>query len=100
AALALLGSACAKDLDTTRSPAPRGTIGEELFGVICDRVGAQALHEDLTGASFQGVCHKDLNGDYDDAVDERFLPAPKAGAVDVEGKSVSVDEQQKNRDYA
>src|SRR6516164_6207974 len=52
---------CAPDLPETPRPV-RGSIGVELFGVICDRVGAQALPEDLTGQSFKGVCHKDAGG--------------------------------------
>lgn len=70
---ALFGSGCATD----EAPPPRpvhGSIGEETFGVICDRVGAQALSEDLTGDSYRGVCHRDAAGHYADAVDESRLP--------------------------
>jgi hypothetical protein len=96
-----MGAGCAKDLDTSRQPAPRGSIGEELYGVICDRVGSQALHEDMTGASFEGICHKNLaTGAYQDKVNEQLLPPPTEGAVDIKGKRVSVDDQTKNRAYA
>ncbi len=97
---ALTSSACAKDLDTSRSPPARGTIGEELFGVICDRVAAQAIREDLTGASYQPLCHKDANGQYADTVDQSILPQPTEGAVNQHGDPVSLEDQQKNRDYA
>ncbi|MEO7109731.1 MAG: hypothetical protein ABI183_04795, partial [Polyangiaceae bacterium] len=71
--LVLLATACS-DFDTTRSTPPRGTIGEELYGVVCDRVAAEALREDLSGASYQGVCHKDASGSYADAIDVSRLP--------------------------
>jgi hypothetical protein len=93
-------AACANDFDTTRSPAPRGTIGEELYGVLCDRVGAQALHEDLTGGSFKGVCHKDATGAYADKVDDTTLPPAVEGAVDREGNVIPVDQQNANRAHA
>ena len=38
-----------------RRPPPRGSLGQELFGFVCDRVGAQTLHEDLTGASYHSI---------------------------------------------
>src|SRR5690349_11438764 len=41
--------------DTEREPQKTGTVGEEIYGVVCDRVGANALREDLTGGSFRGV---------------------------------------------
>jgi hypothetical protein len=93
-------AACANDFDTTRVPPPRGTLGEEMFGVLCDRVGGQALHEDLTGASFRGVCHKDFTGKYADKVDQTLLPALSADAVDTAGNPVSMDKQQATRSYA
>src|SRR5690242_3186702 len=40
AVLSMLTPACAHELDTDRTPPPRGSVGEEMFGVICDRVGA------------------------------------------------------------
>ncbi len=96
----VFGSACSQDLDTTRSPPPRGTIGEELFGVMCDRVGAQALREDLTGASFSHVCHKDLAGAYADKTNEALLPPPDTHGVDVNGEPVPLQKQIDDRTYA
>src|SRR5262245_10618584 len=69
AALAILTPACADEFDTSRNPPKRGTVGEEMFGVICDRVGAQALREDLTGGSFRDICHRPNGGDFADKVD-------------------------------
>src|SRR4051794_10975641 len=93
----LLVSACAEDIDTTRVVPKRGTLGEELFAVLCDRVASQALHEDLTAASFKGVCHKSAKGTYAKSVDQAQLPAAEESAVDKNGKPVSVDQQKQNR---
>jgi hypothetical protein len=99
--LSVSGVACANDLDTSRQPAPRGSIGEELYGVICDRVGSQALHEDMTGASFEGICHKSLTtGAFADKVDQQRLPPPTEGARDIKDQPVSVEDQSANRLYA
>ncbi|MEO8874037.1 MAG: hypothetical protein ABI461_00490, partial [Polyangiaceae bacterium] len=97
--LALLATACS-DFDTTRTPPPRGSIGEELFGVVCDRVGAEALREDLSGASFKNVCHKDASGTYADTLDTSALPPAADGVVDGQGNPVTVDQQTANRNYA
>ena len=51
AILAALTPACAEELDTSRQVPARGSAGEEIFGVVCDRLGAQALREDLSGGS-------------------------------------------------
>ena len=89
---------CAKELDASRVPRQRGTIGEEIYGVVCDRVAAQELREDLSGASFRGVCHKDATGAYADEVDEALLPPVREGAIDVEGRPVSVGDQARHRE--
>ena len=95
-----LAAACAPQFDTTRSPPPRGTIGQELFGLVCDRVGAQALPEDLTGASFHALCHPDLTGAYASMVDQSVLPPATANALDVNGNPVSIAVQTANRTHA
>src|SRR5207244_13045990 len=89
--IALVAGACTDEIDTTRVVPKRGTLGEELYGVVCDRVGAQALHEDLTGASFIGICHKDETAKYRDKVDQTRLPPAVDGAIDVNGKPVTVE---------
>ncbi|WP_394842571.1 hypothetical protein LZC95_36580 [Pendulispora brunnea] len=83
-ALATLGTLTAVgcvDFNTTRATPPRGTVGEELYGLLCDRVAAQAIREDMTGASFAGVCHKRADGTYADAVDTSKLPPIDDAAV-------------------
>ena len=98
--LSILAPGCAPELDTSRAPSTTGTVGEEMFGVICDRVGAQALREDLTGESFRSVCHKARGGDFADKVDVSRLPAIDPGAADEKGAPVSTDKQQKDRAFA
>jgi hypothetical protein len=93
----VLVAACANDFDSSRTTPPRGTLGEEMYGVICDRVGAQALREDLTGASFQRVCHRDADGRYADNVDQTLLLPLVDGALDPSGKPVPLADQQRWR---
>jgi hypothetical protein len=95
----VLLAACSSDFDTTRNPAPRGTLGAEVFGVFCDRVGAQALHEDLTGASYSGICHMTADAAYSSQVDLTQLPALVDGAPDQDGKPVPLAVQQATRAY-
>lgn len=64
---------CAKEEPTTTRPSGP-SLGEDIFGVLCDRVGAQALHEDLSGASYNDICHGSAS-----TVDASKLPpAPDA----------------------
>jgi hypothetical protein len=89
---------CGGDFDTSRSTPPRGTLGEELFSMICDRVGAQALREDVTGNSYHAICHADpTTGAYATAVDQSLLAPLDPNAVDVDGNPVSLAVEQANR---
>jgi len=92
-------SACASDFDTSRQIPARGSVGRELYSLVCDRVGAQALREDVTGFSFRNLCHQDAQGHYASKVDESKLVPLKEGARDVQGNVVSMEQQQKNRAY-
>ncbi len=88
---------CAADFDTTRATPPRGTLGHELFSLVCDRVGAQALREDVTGASFHAVCHADGSGAWASQVDASQLVPLDPSATDAAGRPVPVAAQQANR---
>ena len=99
AALTTFAPGC-HEFDTERSTPKRGTVGQEMFGVICDRVAAQALREDLTGESFRDVCHKPFKGDYADTVDQTKLPPVAAGLVDENDKVVPLEKQRADRDKA
>jgi hypothetical protein len=81
-----------------RNPPPRGTLGQELYGVVCDRVGAQSLHEDLTGASYHSICHDD-DGGYTSTVDQSLLPPLVDGQPDIHGNPVPLAVQQAQRAY-
>ncbi|MGH7440214.1 MAG: hypothetical protein ACRENE_31365, partial [Polyangiaceae bacterium] len=98
--MALVGAVCiAACTDVApRNPPPRGSLGQELFGIVCDRVGAQTLHEDLTGASYHSICHAD-QGPYAMKVDQSALPALVDGLPDIDGKPVSLAAQQAQRSY-
>src|SRR5687767_9696845 len=63
-ALSVLTPGCAHEFDTERPTPKRGSVGEEIYGVLCDRVGAQSLREDLVGTSFKNVCHKPAGGEF------------------------------------
>jgi hypothetical protein len=88
------GAACSDNFDTSRTLPPRGTLGEELFGVVCDRAGGQSLHEDLSGASYAGICHPQADGTFTSKVDVTQLPPI------VDGQPVSMAQQQTDRTYA
>ncbi len=83
-------AACTPDFNTTRKPGPNGTVGELVYGVICDRVGAQALPEDLTGASFHDICHPSSTGTWATTVDQTVLPPITGNLKDANGQPVSV----------
>jgi hypothetical protein len=93
----LLCAACGSDFDTTREPLPHSTLGEAFFGVICDRMGAQSLAEDLSGASFRRVCHRDAEGRFAERVDLAALPPPDTDMVDASGQPVSIARQEARR---
>ncbi len=97
--LAVTAALACTDIDTTRNPPPRGTIGEEVYGAFCDRVASLVFPEDLSGDSYRNVCHK-TNGVFADQVDETKLPPITDGAVDANGNPVSAAAQQQSRSYA
>src|SRR5215813_773131 len=71
----LLSVGCSDTSGGEERPA-RDTLGSQIFGVLCDRVGAQALREDLTGGSYENVCHGSA-----DKVDASRLPPAASGEV-------------------
>lgn len=99
-ALSALTPGCAEEFDTTRVVPKRGSVGTEMYGVICDRVGAQALREDLTGGSFRAVCHANAAGIFGDRVDVSALPPLDPEAVNERGEAVSMEAQTRHREAA
>ena len=94
-----VASGCAPDFDAERRTPERGTAGRELYTLLCDRIGAQSLRVDVTGASFNALCHRDSLGQYADRVDESRLPALTGAALDKDGNAVSIETQRANRTY-
>lgn len=92
------GAGCAADFDTSRVQPKRGTLGREMYTMVCDRVGAQALREDVAGISYHAVCHADANGEFANEVDRLKLPE-LAEANDVDGKPVPLERQVENREH-
>jgi hypothetical protein len=88
---------CAGEFDTNRTTPKRGSLGREMYTLVCDRVGAQALREDVTGASFHAVCHADGDGNFATEVDRSKVPPLDASARNVKGEPVSLEQQQANR---
>jgi len=82
---------CTSDAPERNAP-PRGTLGRELYSIVCDRIGAQALREDVAGASYHDVCHG--NGVRVDS--SRLVPLDPE-AVDIHGNRVSLEQQKTNR---
>ena len=72
----VFASAGQEPLDTSRPPTPKATFGDDVYGLLCDRLGAEALRADLTGAAYQAICHYDETGAYGDEVAEELLPPP------------------------
>src|SRR5216684_1059822 len=77
------------DISTRRDPPQRPSLGEMLYGVFCDRLGAQSLHEDLSGSSYRQLCHRQ-DSLFADTVDSNFLP-PAQGGVDGNGQPVPAE---------
>ncbi len=96
----VLGALACNDFDTARTPPARGSVGTEMYGVLCDRVGAQALREDMSGASFRDICHKNAAGKFADKVDTTKLPALVPDGKDTKGKPVPIAAQRSARAYA
>ncbi|MFO0762953.1 MAG: hypothetical protein U0359_41340 [Byssovorax sp.] len=78
---AVWSAASCQELDTTRIAPPKATLGDDMYGTLCDRVGASSFSEDLSGASYQAICHFDASGKYGDKVDESVLSPPPSAAA-------------------
>jgi hypothetical protein len=92
----VLAVACAPGARERVAP-ERGTVGEEVYGIFCDRIGAQALTEDLDGSSFHSICHKNADGQYADVVDEALLPPIDSNVTSTDGGPVNLDELREKR---
>lgn len=82
-------SACHEGIDTTRIEGPNISLGDHLYGVMCDRVGASVLTEDLTGASYHSICHPNDKGVYGDTIKGGVLPPVKGKAKEARRLSIA-----------
>lgn len=91
-ALALAATAlpsCHEGIDTDRNAPPKATLGDDIFGMMCDRLGASVFTEDLTGASYHAICHFNADGLYAFEVDTSVLP-PVSGDAAVRARELSL----------
>ena len=99
----LAAAACSNDFDTTRNAPARGTLGAELFGVVCDRMVGQSLHEDLSGDSYRAICHGESGDSIFGAdsfkVNQSALPPIAGDRAGVDGGVVPESQQKTDRDY-
>ena len=73
-------ASCEQPIDTTRDVAMLGTLGHDIYGALCDRLGAGSFTEDWTGAPYASICHYDAQGIYGDFVDTSTLPPATSDA--------------------
>ncbi|MEZ4287139.1 MAG: hypothetical protein R3A47_03130 [Polyangiales bacterium] len=65
--LVVIASGCGESLDVTRVLGFRGTLGEEMYKVVCNRMAAEAHPDDKTGAQSKDVCEGKAEPDPNDA---------------------------------
>lgn len=82
-----LAASC-NSIGTERVISKSTTLGDDLYGLVCDRLGASSFTEDLTGASYQAICHSD-DKDHGTKVDLTALPSTSA-AREAEARRLSV----------
>src|SRR5262245_14940384 len=87
--IALAGLASCHAIDTTRVAPYMATLGDDLYGTLCDRLGASSLTEDKTGESYHSICHPTQDGTYGNDVDESVLPPPSGDGVKARERSVA-----------
>lgn len=76
-------------IDTTRAAPYVATLGDDLYGTLCDRLGASSFTEDQSGQSYQAICHPTPGGVYGDEVDESVLPPPSGDGVKARERSIA-----------
>lgn len=86
---AVVAASSCNDFDTTRVAPPKATLGDDMFGVLCDRIGAGSLTEDVTGASYHAVCHYSNTGEYAATVDTSYLP-PVSGEAQTKTRALGI----------
>ena len=54
--LLTMASSCDHGFDSERRASPRGTVGEEVYRVFCQRLAASELPQDVSGAQTRALC--------------------------------------------
>lgn len=70
AALGVAAASCATDIDTERVAPARGTIGEEVYEVVCQRFAADAYPNDVSGSMSRDLCEGRVGPEAAPASDE------------------------------
>ncbi|MFW6023468.1 MAG: hypothetical protein ACOC9O_01870, partial [Myxococcota bacterium] len=70
AALGVAAASCATDIDTERVAPARGTIGEEVYKVVCQRFAADAYPNDVSGSMSRDLCEGRVGPEAAPASDE------------------------------
>ncbi len=83
-------TACTNDVIIPKVSPPTTTLGEDIYSVLCDRVGASVFTEDLTGASYRGVCHKEGTTFPSMTVDSTQLPPVTPGTPAAQARTLSI----------
>ncbi len=84
-----VGPSCNDGIDSDRNAPPEATLGDDIYGMLCDRLGASVFREDLIGASYHDICHFDAQGQYGFTVDTGQLP-PVSGEQAVRARTLSI----------
>ncbi|MEZ4297677.1 MAG: hypothetical protein R3B70_22155 [Polyangiaceae bacterium] len=87
--LALAALTSCEEIDTTRIAPYKATLGDDLYGVLCDRLGASSLTEDNSGQSYHGICHPTPEGVYANDVDESVLPPVSGEGATMRARSLA-----------
>lgn len=58
-AVVLLALSCAPEFDSTRTVPERGSLGEEVYRVFCNRLAATELPNDVSGRESEALCNGD-----------------------------------------
>jgi hypothetical protein len=63
AALCATITSCAEEFDTTRAAPSRGTLGEEIYEVVCLRIAATEYPSDVSARRSSGLCSGAVDAD-------------------------------------
>lgn len=68
---------CAEPLDTTRVVSVRGTLGEEIYRNVCERISSSELPTDVSGQRMSALCQGTSH-----TLSDGMPPPPRLAALD------------------